>query len=207
MEIKTTTTIRYFQKRSRISYLTNNHTFFDSIIILRFGETKKVKEKFYCAKIPRNIWDVNVDNIVISKLVKTKTNSKYLNGYLDKVIRTLVFILSKMSGYVKTFKDKAGDKDKNYKLVSFLLDVEKIEDLKNIELNASPVYNDRYRKTKTRTYDDKVYNKFRSLNVPQEDDIERESFTVIFIDSLVVQQSKYYLQVYLDNCAYEIIDK
>ena len=74
MEIKTTTTIRYFQKRSRINYLTNNHTFFDSIITLRFGETKKVKEKFYPAKIPRNIWDVNVDIIVISKLVKTKTN-------------------------------------------------------------------------------------------------------------------------------------
>ena len=27
------------------------------------------------------IWDVNVDDIVISKLVKTKTNSKYLIGY------------------------------------------------------------------------------------------------------------------------------
>ena len=70
--------------------------------------------------------------------------------------------------------------------MSFLLDAEKIEDLKNIELNASPVYDDRYRKTKTRTYNDKVYNKFRSINVPQEDDIERESFTVIFIDSLLV---------------------
>ena len=30
------------------------------------------------------IWDVNTDNIVISKLVKAKTNSKYLIGYLDK---------------------------------------------------------------------------------------------------------------------------
>ena len=29
-------------------------------------------------------WDVNVDNIVISKLVKTKTNSKYFIGHLDK---------------------------------------------------------------------------------------------------------------------------
>ena len=80
--------------------------------------------------------------------------------------------------------------------MSFLLDVEKlleinkglrtkIEDLKNIELNASPAYDDRYRKTKTTTYDDKVYSKYRSLNDPQEDDIERESFTVIFIDSLL----------------------
>ena len=38
----------------------------------------------------------------------------------------------------------------------------KIEDLKNIELNALQVYNDRYFKTKTRTFDDKVYNNFYS---------------------------------------------
>ena len=45
-----------------------------------------------------NIWDVNLDNIVILKLVETKTNSKYLVGYLDKVIRPLILILPKMSG-------------------------------------------------------------------------------------------------------------
>ena len=33
--------------------------------------------------MPLNIWDVNVDNLVISILVETKTNSKYLIGYLD----------------------------------------------------------------------------------------------------------------------------
>ena len=49
--------------------------------MLRFGETKVTKEKFYAAKEPLEIWDVNVDNIVISKLVKAKTNSQYLNGY------------------------------------------------------------------------------------------------------------------------------
>ena len=40
-----------------------------------------------------------------------------------------------------------------------------------------------------------------------EDDIECESFTVIFIDFLFVYESKYYLQVYLDNCPYEIVNK
>ena len=54
-----------------------------------------------------------MDNIVISKLVKTKTNSKYLTGYLDKVVRLLVLIMAKMSGYIKTLKAKDGDKDKN----------------------------------------------------------------------------------------------
>ena len=40
-----------------------------------------------------------------------------------------------------------------------------------------------------------------------EDDIESDSFTVISTDSLLVCGSKYYLQVYLDNCAYKIVYK
>ena len=45
---------------------------------------------------------------------------------------------------------------------------------------------------------DKAYYNFRGLNEP-EDDVECESFTVISIDSLLEYDSKYYLQVYLDN--------
>ena len=43
--------------------------------------------------------------MVIPKLIEMKISSKYLNGYLDDVIRPLVLILPKMSLYVKTFKD------------------------------------------------------------------------------------------------------
>ena len=65
------------------------------------------------------IWDVNVENIVISKLVKTKTNSKFCIGYLDKAIRPLLLIMPKMSEYVKTFKVKEEDKYKSNKLMPF----------------------------------------------------------------------------------------
>ena len=89
-----------------------------------------------------------------------------------------------------------GDKGKSNKLMSFRIDDEKllekykaiwtkIQDLKNIELNAFPVYDYRYIKTKIRTYGDKVYTNFRGLNVP-EDDTEFESFTIISIDFLFV---------------------
>ena len=54
--------------------------------MLKFRETKK----------PIKMWDVNVGNIAISKLVITKT----------KYIRPLVLIMPKMSGYIKTFKIK-----------------------------------------------------------------------------------------------------
>ena len=52
--------------------------------MLRFGEKKIAKEKFYVAKKPIKIWYVNVDNIIISKLIETKTNSKYFIRYFDR---------------------------------------------------------------------------------------------------------------------------
>ena len=70
--------------------------------------------------------NLNANNIVISKLIETKTNSKYLVGYLDNVITSLVLILPKMSRYVKTFKVKDGNKDKNSKLMPFRIDDEKL---------------------------------------------------------------------------------
>ena len=64
--------------------------------MLRFGEIKIVKKKKkLCCKKTINIRYVNDDNIVISKLVKTKSNCKYFTGYLDKVIRPLVLIMPK----------------------------------------------------------------------------------------------------------------
>ena len=38
------------------------------------------KDEFYAEKKPIEIWDVNVDNIVVPKLVERKTNCKYLIG-------------------------------------------------------------------------------------------------------------------------------
>ena len=64
----------------------------------------------------------------------------------------------------------------------------KVENSKNIELNALPVYDDRYIKTKITIYNYKVYTNFCGLNVP-EDEIECESFTVISIDSLLVYEN------------------
>ena len=118
-----------------------------------------------------------------------------------------------MRGSVKTFAVK----ERNNKLMSFQIDNEKllgkykaiwttIEDLKNIKLNALPVYDDKLMKTKTRTFGDKVHTNFRGLNVP-EDDKESESFTVISINSLLVYDKEYFLQVYLENCAYKIVNK
>ena len=81
-------------------------------------------------------------------------------GYLDEVIRSLVLILPKMIGYVKTFKGNLDkNKNKKNKLMSFRIGDDKllekykiiwtqIKALQNIELNTLLAYHDRYIKTK-----------------------------------------------------------
>ena len=56
------------------------------------------------------------------------------------------------------------------------------------------------------TYGDKVYTTFCGLNM-SEYVIEYESFTVIPIDTFLVYENKYYLEVYLENYFYKIINK
>ena len=71
--------------------------------------------------------DVNFDNIVFSKSVKTRTDSKCLIGTKFAIaIRSLVLIMPKMNGYIRTFKVKERDKDKSNKLMSFHTDDEKL---------------------------------------------------------------------------------
>ena len=69
-----------------------------------------------------------------------------------------------------------------------------IEDLQNAGLNALIVYDDKYVKTKLRTYGNKVYSNFHGVDVA-EDAVECEYFAIIFINSLLVYENKYYFQV------------
>ena len=118
-----------------------------------------------------------------------------------------------MSGYVRKFNDRS----KNKKLMCFCMVDDKllekyktiwskIEDLQNIELNALPICDDIYIKSKMRTYDDKVYTNFHYLNLP-EFGVECESVTVVSIGFLLFCENKYYLQVYLDGCASQTMNE
>ena len=52
--------------------------------MVRLGEREIENEDFYAAKKYKKACNVNVDNPVMSKLVKTNS-SKPLNPYLDKL--------------------------------------------------------------------------------------------------------------------------
>ena len=115
-------------------------------------------------------------------------------NYLDQVIRPLVVILPRISGYVNNFKNKNNKfmilciyDDKllqKYKTIWI-----KTEDLKNVELNTLSVYGKRYIKAKIRTDVDKVDINFYGLNMP-EDNVEYKSFAIISIDFLLAYENK-----------------
>ena len=66
-------------------------------------------------------------------------------------------------------------------------------------------YDDRYIEIRIRTNGDKVHTNASGLNVP-EDGVECKSFIIFSIDSLLVYENKYYLQVYLNSCAYKTVN-
>ena len=81
-------------------------------------------------------------------MFKTNDNSKYSIEYLDEFIKPLFLTLTKISEYIKTFKDKDGNKYN--KLMSFRINDEKLlrkhkavwtknEDLKKIVLKDLPI--------------------------------------------------------------------
>ena len=76
-------------------------------------------------------------------------------------------------------------------------------------MNTLPVYDYRYIKTKIKVCGDTFYTMFCNLDV-LEDCLECESFTFSSVDSLLVYESRYYLQVsekqitdYLDDNLFE----
>ena len=95
-------------------------------------------EEIYVAKKSTKIWNVDVDNIVISKLIKTSNIFKCFIGYIDDVVRPLVLILTKTglwNANVYSFKDKGSNRykenNKINKLIPFCIDGDKV--LKSIK--------------------------------------------------------------------------
>ena len=75
----------------------------------------------------------------------------------------------------------------------------------NIEFDSEPVYgdNDKYMKTKTKMYDDRVNKNFRGKKVPKED-ASYKCLSLIVLDSVIRVSKKYYPQTLLEECKYVI---
>ena len=82
-----------------------------------------------------------------------------------------------------------------------------IEKLMKIDFNTKTTYgdDDKYIKTRTKTYKDTIitnfYNKKVLKKVPEEK-IAHKCLSIIILDSVIYAYEKYYPQVFLEECKY-----
>ena len=113
-----------------------------------------------------------------------------------------------MIGYVKCFDSnktisfKAID---NKLLKKYTTIWENVSGLMNIEFDSEPVYgdNDKYIKTKIKSYGDKINTNFQGKKVPKEN-ASYKCLSLIMLDSVIRVNKKYYPQTLLEECKYEI---
>ena len=114
--------------------------------------------------IPLNL--VDVANIVVSNKVKNNETSKYFIGYLDdiNVVVPLCVILPQMSGYIKYFEK--GGKNISFKIEDDQVYVKynqiwnKIKELLGVKFYSEPIYDDKYIKTKVKTFSNVINTLF-----------------------------------------------
>ena len=82
---------------------------------------------------------------------------------------------------------------------------ERLSSLMNIEFDSEPVYgdNDKYIKTKIKSYGDKINTSFQGKKIPKED-ASYECLSLIMLVSVIRVNKKYYPQTLLEECKYEI---
>ena len=80
----------------------------------------------------------------------------------------------------------------------------KVEKLLKIEFNSKPVYGDdeKYIKTKIKTYGDSVITNFHSKKIPKEE-APCKCLSIIMLDSVIKAKRKYYPQTFLEEGKYE----
>ena len=116
-----------------------------------------------------------------------------------------------MTGYINKFDENKltmslmiKDKQllKNYNKIW-----KKIEKLMKIDFNTKTNYrdDDKYIKTKIRTYKDNIttnfYNKIGLRKIPEEK-IPHKCLSIIILDSVLYAYEKYYPQIFLEECKY-----
>ena len=172
--------------------------------------TKKIeKSTFYKNKTINNIEEIDINNILVSKKEPygNKNSVKYFIGYNDNdIIRPLCIRLPQMTGYARKFNENATMsfivKDKKL-LKKYTKIWETIEGLMKINFESKPVYgdNDKYIKTKIKTYADSIITNFHNKKMPKEK-APCKCLSIIMIDSVIKANKKYYPQTLLEECNY-----
>ena len=80
-----------------------------------------------------------------------------------------------------------------------------VKNLLKIKFDSEPVYgdNDKYINTKIKIYDGNVNTNFQDKGMPKEK-VSCKCLSIIMLDSVVKIKKKYYPQMLLEECKYEI---
>ena len=176
---------------------------------INFDDKKIKRSSFYKNKKINNIEDIDVNNILVSKKEPygTKNSLKYFIGYNDNdIIRPLCIRLPQMTGYVRKFDENATMSFivKNKQLLKKYIKIwETIEGLMKINFEMKPVYgdDDKYIKTKIKTYAGSIITNFHNKKMPKEK-APCKCLSIIMIDSVIKANKKYYPQTLLEECKY-----
>ena len=94
-----------------------------------------------------------------------------------------------------------------YKLLLSILKYgwKKVSNLMYKNFDSEPIYgdNDKFIKTKIKTYEDKINTNFQGKKILKENASFR-CLLLIMVNSVIKINSKYYLQALLEQCKYEI---
>ena len=82
---------------------------------------------------------------------------------------------------------------------------ERVSSLMNIKFDIEPVYgdNDKYIKTKIKSYGDKINTNFQGKKIPKEN-ASYKCLSLLMLNSAIRANKKYYPQTHLEECKYEI---
>ena len=152
---------------------------------------------------------VESSRILVSDEFKhSEDGFKHFIGYLhaDNVIRHLCIVLPPMSGYTKYF-------DNGRKNVSFLIEDEsvylkftkiwnKIKKLLNVKFRNQPIHDDKYIKTKLKSFGETINTLFSNNKVPKEKN-HYICIVAIYVDSVLKIEGKNHPQAYLEQCKYK----
>ena len=174
---------------------------------INFNDKKIKKSIFYKNKAINNIEEIDVNNILVSKPYGNKYSFKYFIGYNDNDIsRPLCIRFPQMTGYARKFDENAIMsfivKDKQL-LKKYTKIWETTEGLMKMNFESKPVYSDddKYIKTKIKTYADSIVTNFHNKKMPKEKALCR-CLSMIMIDSVIKANRKYYPQTFLEECKY-----
>ena len=140
-----------------------------------FSDIEVNKKDFYASKQAILLNLVNTNNIVVSYRVKQNNDTnKYFIGYSydDGVIKPLCIVLPQMSGYIKYFEN--GAKNMSFKIededvyLKYNEIWNKVKSILNVKFRSQPIYDDKYIKTKVKTFNNSINTLFSGDKIPKE---------------------------------------